>query len=206
MEVSVFSKYLKKFLAGVIWFCLGILGVSFWFMQSDLVLFGAFAGKFAIYIFWLIAIPGILKRFGVKNSLRNIQIVLMNNRRKLGILMFILVLIHYFWSRAFGYILYGPPEQIILFEFIGFISMILLIPLVITSNNWAVKKMKKWWYVLHSLSYIVMILAVFHTSMQGREYLFYYGVPTIIILVIQTVSWGFFWQNKNKKVVISKNS
>jgi DMSO/TMAO reductase YedYZ heme-binding membrane subunit len=203
MQVSVFSKYLKEFLAGIIWFCLGILGVSFWFMQTDLVEFGALAGKFAIYIFWLIAIPGILKRFGVKNNyFRNIQIVLMNNRRKLGILMFILVLIHYFWSRAFGYILYGPPKQVILFEFIGFISMLLLIPLAATSNNWSVKKMKKWWYVLHSLSYIVMILAIFHTSMQGMEYLFYYGIPTIIILIIQIISWIFFWQNKSKKLLV----
>lgn len=211
MSVSTFSKYFKEFCLGLIYFFLIIFAFSFLYIKSDLSFFGAWLGKFAIGTFWLIAIPGILKRFKVKNQLRNVQIVIKSARRRLGVLMFLFVVMHYFWLRAFGYILYGPPSQIKLFEFFGFSAMILLIPLTITSNTWSVKKLKKWWKRIHYTSYPIMLLIIFHTILQGQkdlkifnldinsQNLVLYGIPSLIIIFFQIFSWLYHYKSLESK-------
>jgi sulfoxide reductase heme-binding subunit YedZ len=45
---------------------------------------------------------------------------------------------------------------------IGFTAFLLLIPLALTSNDWAVKKLKRSWAKLHKLIYVIAILAILH--------------------------------------------
>ena len=77
-------------------------------------------GKFAIYVFWLIALAGILQRFRVKGFLKKVQNVLLPNRRQLGILMFVLSFTHYSWSKGFSIISNGIPSSLPLFQIFGF--------------------------------------------------------------------------------------
>ncbi len=132
----------------------------------------------------------------------------MLNRRLLGILMFVLVLIHLLWSRGFGYILRGAPTSVPTFQIFGTLAFWLCVPLVLTSNNFAQKKMKKWWQRLHYSTYLVMFLAIFHTALQGSdtelfglklslEYTLVYALPSAITLLIQMISWFWYFNNKN---------
>ena len=209
--LSSISKQLNFGLKTIIYALLLVFGISFFFIQNNFEILGALAGKFAIYLLWLIAIPGILRRFKASGFIKNIQTIMMLNRRQLGILMFVLVLIHYFWSRGFGYILKGPPTTIPVFQIFGTLAFLLSIPLVITSNDFLQRKMKKWWQRLHYASYLIMFLLIFHVSMQGvnlnlfglkldREYTFQYGIPTIIIMIVQFVSWVWYFRQRRAKV------
>lgn len=208
--LSKYSAYLKSALKVLIYTILTILLVSFAFLPTNLVSISSVFGRFAIYTFWIIAIPGILLRFKVKGILRSLQIVLMSVRRQLGILMLVLVLVHYLWSRGFAYVKFGIPATMPTFQIAGFIAFLMLIPLAITSNNFFQKRMKKWWQILHYLSYPIMVLLIFHTALQpsNTEILegnfnfsntIQYAIPTIIILIIQAISWVYFFQSKASK-------
>jgi DMSO/TMAO reductase YedYZ heme-binding membrane subunit len=48
------------------------------------------------------------------------------------------------------------------FEFVGFTMVLLLIPLVITSNAWAQRKMGRYWKSFQRLTYVVWGLLAFH--------------------------------------------
>jgi DMSO/TMAO reductase YedYZ heme-binding membrane subunit len=208
--LSQYSSNLKIFLKTLTYILLTILLVAFAFLPTNLVEFGAIFGRLAIYIFWLITVPGILLRFKVKGFLKNIQIILMSNRRALGILMFVLVLIHYWFSRGFANIKFGIPTIIPVYQIIGFTAFWLLIPLVITSNDFSKRKMKKWWQILHYLSYPIMVLLIFHTALQPSNTEIFdgnfnlsntiqYAIPTVIILIVQASSWVYFFQTKAGK-------
>lgn len=45
---------------------------------------------------------------------------------------------------------------------LGIIAWVLMIPLVITSNSWAQRKLKRRWKALHQLIYLIAILACAH--------------------------------------------
>ena len=44
----------------------------------------------------------------------------------------------------------------------GFSAFVLLVPLAITSNDWAVRKLKRSWSKLHRLVYLIAILVILH--------------------------------------------
>ena len=44
----------------------------------------------------------------------------------------------------------------------GFLSLVLLIPLAITSNSWAVHKLGRRWSLLHKLIYVIACTAIAH--------------------------------------------
>jgi methionine sulfoxide reductase heme-binding subunit len=48
------------------------------------------------------------------------------------------------------------------FELMGFMMVLLLIPLLITGNPWAQRKLGKYWKVLHRLTYAIWALLAFH--------------------------------------------
>jgi DMSO/TMAO reductase YedYZ heme-binding membrane subunit len=200
-------KKLKFALKALIYLQILVLTVSFLFISKDFSLAGAFLGKFAIYIFWIIALIGVIKRFKVKGLLNKINLVLLPNRRQLGILMFFQVLTHYFWLKGFDIILYGMPNFIPTFQIFGMTALLLLLPLFLTSNDWSQKRLGKYWQTLHYLVYPIMFLLVLHTSMQGfdfklfglnfgLEYVLFYGVPSFVILCIQLYSHYYSYRKK----------
>lgn len=205
--IANINKQLKIILATLNYSLASVLFLSLFFIQYNFLAPGTLAGRFAIYTLWIIAIPGILNRFKSTGFLRKFQIVLTSIRRQLGILMFILVSIHFFWSRGFSYINNGLPLTIPLFQVFGLVAYLFLISLALTSNNWSVRKMKKWWQRLHYLNYLVMFLLVFHTALfPVNTNLFgvginlgntiQYALPTFFILFIQIISWVNLYSQK----------
>lgn len=91
---------------------------------------------------------------------------LLNYRRTLGLFVFFYACLHFsiwFWldhnlsaPEMLGDVIKRP------FITIGFTAFVLLIPLALTSNDWAVKKLKRSWSKLHKLIYVIAILAILH--------------------------------------------
>ena len=112
---------------------------------------------------------------------------LMPLRKELGILMGTLAFVHaaafmlpypdfilsldYWWQ--YGFISYLA---------FGFAALILTLPLLFTSNTWAIKKLGKNWKRLHKLVYIIAIFTVLHVVLiQWTRHL---EVGPIVILTL----------------------
>ena len=97
------------------------------------------------------------------------------DRRSLGIITFIYALIHYLL-----YILDNNIEWMLIrndlffrnYIQLGYVALILFLPLVITSNNYAKELLGNKWIVIHRLIYIIIFLLIY-TNCLTQEYKFY---------------------------------
>jgi sulfoxide reductase heme-binding subunit YedZ len=88
-------------------------------------------------------------------------------RKELGILMGVLAFVH-----AGAFILPYPnfvvsasfwwQEGFITYLAMGMIALFLTLPLVATSNTWAMRKLGKHWKSLHRLAYGILIFTLLH--------------------------------------------
>ncbi len=70
----------------------------------------------------------------------------------------------------------------------GFVSLILLIPLAATSNQWAVRKLGKRWGLLHQLIYVIACTVIIHywwhkAGKNDVETVSIYGVAIFVLLL-----------------------
>lgn len=69
---------------------------------------------------------------------------------------------------------------------LGFVAFLLLTPLALTSNRWSVRKLGRKWKRLHSLVYIIIILAVSHflwlVKADYLEPVIYALIATILLI------------------------
>ena len=91
---------------------------------------------------------------------------LLQYRRMLGLLTFAYAVLHfttYLWLDQF-FDLTAILKDIVKRPFItlGFAAFILLIPLALTSNNAAMRQLKRNWGRLHRLIYLIAVLGVLH--------------------------------------------
>ena len=74
----------------------------------------------------------------------------------------------------------------------GFFAFITLIPLALTSNNFAIRKLNtKTWKKIHNFVYIAIILSIFHFILMSKTWtteLYIYTGITIIILILKIKS------------------
>lgn len=200
-----YSNTLKKVLLFVIYVSWATLLLSFWFIDNNWKFIGIKMGDFAIALLWIVAIPGILKRFRIKGPLQQIQIILMAARRRIGVLMFTFGLMHYVWNRLFLYIQNGkfPSfDQIVLFERFGLLGLILLLPLFLTSNDFALRILKANWQRIHYLIYPAMWFVALHTTFMGGRFL-KFALPTYAVALLQIASR--IYDRKLTKEVASSN-
>ena len=91
-------------------------------------------------------------------------------KKPLGNYGFVFVVIHLtmfigdFGFRDGGFAAGAVVEEAFLksYALVGFLAFLLLIPLAVTSNKWAIKSMGKRWKKLHQLVYVINVLAVAH--------------------------------------------
>ena len=71
----------------------------------------------------------------------------------------------------------------------GFFAFITLIPLAVTSNNYAVRKFNiRTWKKIHNFIYIAIILSIFHFILMSKTWtgeLYFYIAVTVIILILK---------------------
>ncbi|MBC7498736.1 rubredoxin [Candidatus Gracilibacteria bacterium] len=121
------------------------------------------SGGYAITLLWIILwIPIFSRVFGLK-----IAQVVIPLRRELGILMGTLAFVH-----GAGFMIAYPSmvastsfwwsKGSITYTAVGFVALLLSIPLTLTSSSWAMAKLGKNWKRLHRVVYIIIILTVLH--------------------------------------------
>lgn len=111
-------------------------------------------GKLALITYVLTLVPGMAKRFGI--NFLPISVLLLY-RRQIGIMMFVLALVHMITS---GMFLSSEP-----FIVVSTMAMVILFLLFVTSNNLSVKILAKYWHILQRLTYVAMILIIFHLTL-----------------------------------------
>jgi methionine sulfoxide reductase heme-binding subunit len=114
---------------------------------------------------------------------------LISLRRMLGLFAFTYVLLHFltwlvldqglYWSGVLADIAKRP------FITLGFLALVLLIPLAITSTNKMMRRLGKRWKTLHRLVYLIAILGVWHYYWQVkadvREPLIYAAIVAVLL-------------------------
>jgi methionine sulfoxide reductase heme-binding subunit len=114
---------------------------------------------------------------------------LISLRRMLGLFAFTYVLLHFltwlvldqglYWSGVLADIAKRP------FITLGFLALLLLIPLAVTSTNQMMRKLGKRWKTLHRLIYLIAILGVWHYYWQVkadvREPLIYAAIVAVLL-------------------------
>jgi len=105
-------------------------------------------------------------------------------RRMLGLYAFFYACLHfttYIWLDQFfdwAEILEDIPKRP--FITIGFVSFVLLLPLVITSTNAMQRRLKKKWLTLHKLVYIIPLLVLLHFVWAQKAD---YSMPMIYAII-----------------------
>ena len=131
---------------------------------------------------------------------------LITYRRPLGLTTFYYACVHLF---GYSFINFGLDTSLILQDMLsspyiiaGVVAFFLLIPLAITSTKRAIRRLGKYWRLLHRLIYVVGVLGIVH-ALWHRLLTEYSPVDVIIYLVIIVALLGFriinFFQKKQAK-------
>lgn len=154
-------------------------------------------GIVAVATYGATLLPGIIKRFQIKDqSLVLLRVLLAAHRQWLGICMFLVVIMH--MSLVFTLPqLIATDFNTALITFLpihitGIIALWLLFPLWLTSNNLSIKKLGVWWNRLHKLTYVALFFIFVHVAIVE---FFPIGLGLGILLGLELVSWIRVWRN-----------
>ena len=128
-------------------------------------------------------------------------------RRHLGILMYLTMFVHMSWTTTLPLISlfgYDPSNYPMLatFQLVGVATALVLLPLFLTSNDLAVKKLGPWWKRIHTLTYIAMFLIFTHVALIEKS-------KWIVVMAVTIMAWVFSWityfsRNFAKKQTVSQ--
>lgn len=165
------------------------------------------SGEKSLLILWIILwIPIIARVIGLK-----IATHLLPLRKELGILMWVLALVHssrflisnpdYIWTLDFWYF----DWQINYLAF-WFFAALLTFPLLLTSNLYSIKRMGKWWKRLHRCVYIIAILTIIHVVLLKWSIHFEFGPIVIFIFysIGKILEWKWFSFLKSEAFIVGK--
>ena len=142
-------------------------------------------GEMALRLLILVLIVSSLSQFSFLRSLQNL-------RRLLGLVAFYYIFLHltcyvfldHFFNFSFIF------KDVIKRPFItfGFLGFILLLPLVFTSTDNMIKKLRfKVWKKIHYLVYVVILLGILHfyllTKADKTEPLIYLGIVALLFFI-----------------------
>jgi methionine sulfoxide reductase heme-binding subunit len=113
-------------------------------------------------------------------------------RRLLGLFMFFYACLHittYVWL-DFAFIWEDIIKDVVKHPriLVGFAAFLLTIPLAVTSNSYAIKRLKTKWKKLHQAVYLIGILAVLHFVLLVKKDLtepFYYAAVLIFLFGVR---------------------
>ncbi len=173
-------KYIGYFLILLSFASLGYLWVPYSSKES---------GEKAILVLWMILwIPIFARVFGLR-----IFAAILPLRKELGILMGTLACVHaltYFITDplAITHLYFWWSDGFVSYFAAGFFALLFSIPLTLTSNNWAMRKMGKCWKILHKTIYIIIVLVVIHVVLIKFSRTFEY-TPVILLIAYFVFKW-----------------
>jgi len=147
-------------------------------------------GLLAALLYVVTLLPTMLRVVLPSTQKTGIPKRLLMQRRLLGILAFLLSIIHGYWmvsKRELDFL----DLQTYWVYFQGIFTLFIFALLAITSNDWSVKKLKKRWKKLHKTTYLAMFLLLWHVvdKMWGHwtwatpSAVFMIGVIIILFLI-----------------------
>jgi len=116
------------------------------------------------------------------------RVILLKNRRNIGLICFLFSTIHGLltlqernvdWMSVDTYINY----------FTGLSSILIFAILAVTSNNWSIRKLGKNWKKLHRLTYLALILLIFHLFLVKHGEWEWYTWSAFLTLSLLTSTW-----------------
>ncbi len=113
-------------------------------------------------------------------------------RRPIGVLAFFYVLVHFLTWLVLDVQI---PSQIVAdiikrpYVTVGMVSLVLLLPLAVTSNNWSIRKLGGRWRKLHQLVYPAVALAGVHMVMQAKGFQLEPLLYLAVIVLLITTRW-----------------
>ena len=135
----------------------------------------------------------LLITLSISPLLRYAKINLVKFRRCFGLVAFYYIvshiLVYFFLDIGLSMDLLLSDLQKRYYIIAGFFALITLIPMALTSNNFAVRKLNiRTWNKIHSFVYIAIILSIFHFILMSKtwtEELYFYTLATVIILALK---------------------
>jgi Ferric reductase like transmembrane component len=154
-------------------------------------------GWAATGIYVITLLPGIISRFNLKGVISEFGKTLFFARTQLGISMFFAVFLHYILKvKSLIQTNNYPPKEIELYFVFGFPAMLLSFVLLVTSNQQSKKFLKKNWFRLHRLTYVILGLAFLHVAVLERGlFMLIFGIMIVLELV------SFVYPKLNKKLI-----
>ncbi|NCO12700.1 MAG: hypothetical protein GW754_01505 [Candidatus Pacebacteria bacterium] len=145
-------------------------------------------GTLALFMFLATLTPGILSRFKIFPLFAS-SIVLF--RRQLGILMFITAMVHSFYLITIPGIMTSQfgPDFLTIRDLLGSLSLIILLPAWLTSNNYSQKKFGKIWKIIQRVTYISLVMIFIHVAFTSLKL----GVLTFGVFLLEFSSWLKVW-------------
>ena len=161
---------LKRLFIGAYSAIFALIGLGFYLFsaQKSIYIFIALLsnkfGLLALGLFIVTLIPGILQRFKL-NLFLSMSIVLF--RRHIGVLMYLLALLHSMYLSTIPVIMSGKfgiaiPSQ---HEVYGSLSILILLPVWLTSNDVSQRFLGRFWKTLQRLTYFASIFIFLHVSL-----------------------------------------
>ena len=147
--------------------------------------YGANFGTIGLLLFILTLIPSIIQRLGLAKDFNLITKLLTPVRRQLGILMFMAAFTHYLALKVIPTLQFSLPPSLPLYQAFGLLALALTFLMFITSNNWAVRKLKTNWKKLHRVTYIVGWLIFGHVLLQGVSW---QAITIGVVMIIEVAS------------------
>jgi DMSO/TMAO reductase YedYZ heme-binding membrane subunit len=105
--------------------------------------------------------------------------------------------VHIFGGTLEGVFFLTPDMQIGVALGLG--ALLLMVPLALTSNNFALKRLGRVWGFLHRAVYGVVVLALLHTLSTGVHYLYVAQTPLTILCTLMLGAVTFWiWQARDR--------
>jgi DMSO/TMAO reductase YedYZ heme-binding membrane subunit len=137
---------------------------------------GGLLAKFSVVMLSVTLLPGMVRRLNIALFISRL---LMPYRRHLGIATYLLATGHSVLNYYLpNYRVLGTPLPASLpklFILMGLMALVLLTPLFVTSNDWAVRSLGKWWGRIHKLVYLVVLFVLLHLTLMQSPWRFLAG-------------------------------
>ena len=155
-------------------------------------------GRIALTLLALTVLPGILGRF---NLTTKPTAFIISIRRQFGVTVFWLAYAHYSLVRQFSRLSSDLPFfPLPLFEIFGTAALSLLFLMWLTSNNFSVSHLSRWWKRLHRVVYVILWLVFFHTAIQRISA---WSILIGIIAILEVTSWIYYFLKPKTTTPIS---
>jgi DMSO/TMAO reductase YedYZ heme-binding membrane subunit len=200
VSATFLTKNLFTLKKGILIFAhLSLIGFLWPELRKD---YGSWAGNLLIFILFLSPLAKIT-RMRLLNQL-------MSLRREMGILMGYFALVH-----GLGYITDARWQAFVstmpfdgffsgkIAFFYGFLALLLTLPLLLTSNAWAQRRLGRWWKRIHKVVYAVFALAVLHRFLLRGDFfsLLQAGFLIGAYILLKLLAWRNFWPGLNHLLI-----